>query len=352
MQSEIRFWNVKDGKLSQLPRAKFGTLHKEADLEEWIEHDPSLVGTQVKIIGRQVVLPEVGEVDLLAQYGSEQEEKAGQLVILEFKRQQTTRETVAQILDYASYLNGIGADALRELTNVEKEKVQDPIQGEPELILVAADLDPAAERITSYLAGKGIGISTVSFSYAVLDDGREVLARTVNTPISERPKTSASGHISGPDLHAIAADRDVSSKVQILRSVTKPKLDWYEESGWANGGTLRYWIALPETQGKVIFGMNVGGAKFDSPRGSLDVWIWPEVAAAYAKCSTDEISSALGIFNIIRRTKRLDLRLETDSQAESLLALLTSWDSQSEEYRLKREADAAASGVAGPSSLT
>src|SRR4051812_32157178 len=228
MQSEIRFWSVKEGRLLQLPCSKFGAMHREADLEGWIEQDPGLVGKTLNIIGRQVSLPGVGEVDLLAQYGSDQEEKAGQLVILEFKRQQTTRETVAQILDYASYLNGIGADALRDLTNVNKEKVQDPIQGDPELILVAADLDPAAERITSYLASKGIGISTVSFSYAVLEDGREVVARTVNTPVTDKAKTEGGGRISGHDLLMIASDRGILSKVEILRGVVA-KLDWYEE---------------------------------------------------------------------------------------------------------------------------
>ena len=73
--------------------------HLEKDLEDWVEHNPSILGgDRVLIIATQKSIPGVGRLDLL---GIDQ---SGSLVIIELKRYSTPRDAVAQALDYASWL--------------------------------------------------------------------------------------------------------------------------------------------------------------------------------------------------------------------------------------------------------
>jgi RecB family endonuclease NucS len=73
--------------------------HQEKELEEWIAENPSLLGSNLLVIGRQYDIPNVGRLDLLCI------DEAGVLVLVKFKRDLTNREAVAQVLDYTSWLN-------------------------------------------------------------------------------------------------------------------------------------------------------------------------------------------------------------------------------------------------------
>jgi RecB family endonuclease NucS len=68
-------------------------------LEEWICRNPELLGDRLLVIDRQRNISGVGQLDLLAI------DEAGTLVVIELKRDRTPREAVAQVLDYASWLD-------------------------------------------------------------------------------------------------------------------------------------------------------------------------------------------------------------------------------------------------------
>jgi RecB family endonuclease NucS len=75
-----------------------GKLANENMIQNWIAERPELLGLDLLIIGREVVAPDRGRIDLL---GKDEE---GNLSILELKRDRTPREVIAQALDYASWI--------------------------------------------------------------------------------------------------------------------------------------------------------------------------------------------------------------------------------------------------------
>ena len=294
MTTEIRLWSVANGRLNPLINRRFAEVHKEKDLEDWIARDPSLLGRPgLKVLGQQIPVPNVGPLDMLASDGE------SRLIVVEFKRQQTTRDTIAQILDYASAINLMDREQLRNLLNVSDDSAA-LFEGEEsievQMIVVAADADESVDRIIGYLASRaGLAIEVVTFTFTTLEDGREVIARSISIPQDVREKNEPRVRTKLSDLLRIAAERGVSPLVDILRRMKD--LDWQEHPVSAHGGSLRYPIASPpDGRARVLFGINVAGKKFDSPKGSLDVWIWPTIAAAYSETSLDSVLAELGAF--------------------------------------------------------
>ena len=74
MAFNMMVWANREGVLSPLPKQP---LDREERLEEWIERDSSLLGLDLLIIGRQVVTPFGGRIDLLAL------DAQGDLIIIE-----------------------------------------------------------------------------------------------------------------------------------------------------------------------------------------------------------------------------------------------------------------------------
>ncbi len=277
MRPEIKLWSITAGKLVDVAKANFSDAHKEKDLEGWVSQNPSLLGPDLNVVGRQVYIPKVGPLDLLAV------DDNGRLVIVEFKRQQSTRDTIAQILDYASAIRLMTVEQLRGLPNVNASEIDRITKSEPAMVLVAAEADESAERIVDYLASKAdLKIEVVTFTYATLKDGQEVLARSILTPTAAVPASrEASNKITREELFRIADERQVLRFLETLHKFSE--LGWTVEMFRNNGGQLRYWVRLPgDGSWRVLFGMYVGGEKFSTPEGQLDIWIRPEAVVQFA----------------------------------------------------------------------
>src|SRR5438034_4123297 len=106
MAFNMLLWENREGHLIELPKHR---LDEEQRLEDWIEQDSSLLGLDVLIIGRQVSTPFSGRIDLLAM------DSHGDIVIIELKRDRTPREVVAQVLDYASWVNNLSPREIYDL---------------------------------------------------------------------------------------------------------------------------------------------------------------------------------------------------------------------------------------------
>lgn len=195
----------------------------ESMLEDYLAHDPSLLGDQLLIIGRQIRTPHGKFIDLLAV------DVDGNLRVLELKRDQTPREVVAQLLDYGSWVSTLDREEVltrageylgRPFETAFGEAFDAPVPDELntdlQLTVVASVLDPSSERIITYLREFGVPINAVFFRF--LQDGdRQYLARswladddTAEVNAGARPK-SRTASWNGVDWYANFGDGESRS---------------------------------------------------------------------------------------------------------------------------------------------
>ena len=185
MSSEIRLWEIEDDSPRPIDQS---TLNLEARLEKWLRQDIGMVNDNLLVIGQQVSTAYGGIIDLLAI------DSVGNLVILELKRDRTPRDIVAQTLDYASWVKGLGhrqveeiaADFLEDGMTLEQAFAEKFNAGLPEVVneshrmyIVASFLDPATERIVEYLSEThDVDINVATFAYFKTPEGEELLGRS------------------------------------------------------------------------------------------------------------------------------------------------------------------------------
>jgi Endonuclease NucS len=183
VSDEVHLWEICAGeRLARIPRAN---LDLESRLEEWLAADIAILDPSLLVIGRQVETDFGGFIDLLCV------DPAGDLVVVELKRDKTPREITAQALDYASwavnlthervtsiadaYLSGAFAGAFETKFGAD---VPETLNGDHRVLIVGSVIDPSSERIIRYLSGvHGMNINAATFNYFRLDDGKELLAR-------------------------------------------------------------------------------------------------------------------------------------------------------------------------------
>jgi hypothetical protein len=328
MRSQIRLWSVKDGELKQLPQVSFSNSHKEKDLEDWVKTDPTLLGRDLTIIGKQIELPNAGILDLLAI------DDNGRLVVIEFKRHTTTRDAIAQILDYASAIRLLTAENLTKLPGLHLDSGSEITDFDPSMILVAEEADEKAERIVDYLASKAqLSIEVVTFTYALMANGEEILARSILIPDPIPTAKPLAAPTTVAEILAIAAERNITDLVDVFRRAES--LDWWPESLPIFGGTLRYWVTVPNGKSRAPFGLNVGGGKLNTPTSALDIWFNPETIADYTGASEEQIWKDLDSFPPQKSTNtQLFMRITEKETAEKVLQLLKQWHQKYLEVKL------------------
>ncbi|MDE2332852.1 MAG: DUF91 domain-containing protein [Bradyrhizobium sp.] len=161
-----------------------GKLANENMIHNWVAERPELLGLDLLIIGREVVAPDRGRIDLL---GIDEE---GNLAIVELKRDRTPREVIAQILDYASWISTLSTREIhdialrylkKDLELAFKEKFEaalpETLNESHTMVIVASRFDPSSQRIVRYLSETyDIAINTAFFS--VFEDGGSTLLAT------------------------------------------------------------------------------------------------------------------------------------------------------------------------------
>ena len=200
MSVEFGLWRL-DGPAPR--RLQLSGLDLEKRLQDALERDLSIVAPELMLLGRQVTVhhDERKEfIDLLAI------DRAGNLVVLELKRERTRREVVAQLLDYASWVVSLDNSSIAEVYARHAPKMAgseaqsfddafkqrfgiappDELNGEHQLWIVANGVDAATERVVNYL-GEHWGVPINAVFVEFLQDGdREYLARAwLRDPASE-----------------------------------------------------------------------------------------------------------------------------------------------------------------------
>jgi len=188
MATEIKTWQIVDGKLKLLESTLANSGRTEAyDLESWIASNPSIIGSDLVIIGRQVTTKS-GPLDLLAI------DSSGNTVIIELKRDILPRETLAQAIDYTSDVADWNIDKISEtctkytgrgLDEVISETFPDAnlenlnINETQRIVLVGFAIEPSLERMITWLSDSySVNINAVLLSYSRTQSGDELLTRT------------------------------------------------------------------------------------------------------------------------------------------------------------------------------
>lgn len=182
MPIEVGIW-----KLGEKPeKISASVIDSELMLEDALVKDLSILSSQLMLIGRQVSTSYGKFIDILAMNIS------GDIYIVELKKNRTPREVVAQLIDYASWVQTLSYE---EIAAIYSEKnfgkkleegfddafgtsLPEQINQSHELIVVASELDSSTERIINYLSDNyGVPINAVFFRF-FRDEARDYLART------------------------------------------------------------------------------------------------------------------------------------------------------------------------------
>ena len=105
MPIEVAVWRLGD----KLERVSMSSLESEEKLEDTLEADLSILSSDLMLVGRQVPTAHGKLIDLLAM------DVAGNLSLIELKKQRTPREVTAQVLDYASWVQTLSFDEVAEI---------------------------------------------------------------------------------------------------------------------------------------------------------------------------------------------------------------------------------------------
>ena len=188
MPIETGIWRIQES-ADPVPLAG---IDYEQHLQPIIASDLTIVDSRLMLIGREVPTAFGGRIDILAI------DADGNLTVIELKRDQTPREVVAQLLDYASWVRRLSSEAIAEIfidyqqRFLRKElpegidialqrrfnSVPDELNAAHRLLIVAGELDPSTERIVSYLQEQYYADINVAFFRTFEDEGRLYLTRT------------------------------------------------------------------------------------------------------------------------------------------------------------------------------
>jgi len=188
MGTEIKTWQIVNGKLEAIDTALKDEGRTEPyDLEPWLASNPEIIGPDIMIIGRQVPTKS-GLIDLLGI------DRSGNTVIIEIKRAELPRETLAQAIDYASdvaewtveRLSEICADYTRKtfeeafseaFPDADLENLN--INSTQRIVLVGFSIEASLERMIEWLSDSyGVNLNAIVLSYVKTKAGEELLTKT------------------------------------------------------------------------------------------------------------------------------------------------------------------------------
>jgi hypothetical protein len=190
----MKLFTIDDkGKFVQFREQDFRSENREIDLEVLLESNPEYFfeGTRIAIIGRQVTTNLNTFIDLLGI------DENGNTVVVELKRDKTPRETLAQILEYASFVDNLDYDQLNEIyQNYSGEDAGlDEFHREyfggnesdkavswnkaAKLVIVAQDITPEIKQTSLYLRKKGLDVFCLEFKYFVNDSQMKMISSDI-----------------------------------------------------------------------------------------------------------------------------------------------------------------------------
>lgn len=249
MSTDIGIWEI-DRKSSDATKLDpTDRIESEKMLEDVLVANPNMLMGGLQLIGRQVPVG-TGQIDLV---GIDEE---GRLVVFELKRERLTRDAVAQVLDYCTYLEALpdselatlvqersGKHGIKKIANFEEwyaSQAGDALRP-VRMVLVGLGMDKSAQRIVACLAEKGIDISLLTF-HGYLHGESMLLAKQVQT--IEDPHAPRRNQPSAGDLNRKASEYEVAELWQDARDLLNySSRTYYTKSGITY---LQRTITLPD----------------------------------------------------------------------------------------------------------
>ena len=182
-----------DGKFKEYAEFGFQDEHQEAVLETWLENNPENIieNGSLLIIGRQITTNLGSFIDLLAI------DRQGDLVVIELKRDRTPRETLAQALEYASFVEKLGYEQLDEIfRNYAGDEALNLAQyhreyfslasdeavvfnNDQRIVIVGQKITPEIRQTSTFLRNKGVRVTCLEFTFFKADGGLRLLSTNI-----------------------------------------------------------------------------------------------------------------------------------------------------------------------------
>lgn len=233
--------NADDG-FKEYVRTPFQSEHEEAILEEWLEKNPDGIVEDGKllVIGRQVRTNLGSAIDLLAL------DRQGNTVVIELKRDCTPRDTLAQALEYVSFVEMLDSEQLEDVlrTYLEDEAVslalyhREYFQLTPDeavvfnedqrIVIVGQRVTPEIRQTSTFLRNKGIRVTCLEFSFFRSDGGLQLLS--CDMVVGEEPLRAS--RVTSGSLPKVTPDGFMSALDAYGQPVFRRILDLARKNSW------------------------------------------------------------------------------------------------------------------------
>jgi len=219
----MRVFKIENSCLTSYIEEDFKKDNVEEILEDWIENSPNAIfeDEEVLIIGRQVTTNLGKAIDLLGL------DKKGNTVVIELKREKTPRETVAQILEYASYVEDLTYEQLEKIAGdyivdeglnlAEKHRTNFKLSDEEavafnkeqRLVIIGQNISKEIEDTSIFLNKKGLEIYCIAFKYFKDKKGEKIItsdfvvkkSKTTGGATESRPKIDKNTFLANVDKY-------------------------------------------------------------------------------------------------------------------------------------------------------
>ena len=182
-----------DGAFKEYLAKPFHASYQESVLETWLESNPDGIveDGKILIIGRQILTNLGSVIDLLGL------DRDGDTVVVELKRDRTPRETLAQSLEYASFVEELDVDQLESILskylNDESIKLAEyhrqyfelatdeavSFNKNQRIVIVGQRVTDEIRQTSNFLRNKGIMITCIEFSYFESNGGLKLLSHEI-----------------------------------------------------------------------------------------------------------------------------------------------------------------------------
>jgi len=345
-----------ESKFREYVELDFQTEHREAILEDWLENNPDdiIENGKLLIIGRQVTTNLGSFIDLLAI------DRQGDVVVIELKRNRTPRETVAQALEYASFVEKLGyeqlEDILRTYTGDESVNLAQyhreyfalasdeasVFNHDQRIVIVGQIITPEIRQTSMFLRNKGIRVTCLEFTFFKSNDGQRLLS----TDIVIGKEAAAIKKISTNSLPIVSKGEFIASLDQFGKPVFRRILEFAEQNDdpihWGTKG-FSLNVDIHGTHVAICFGYPPNAVFRQSiytaliGRGGLlsKVDVSEDIAIALGN-----EAQATGLFQPAGREYKCLINREFSSaEIEKLLAWLKKSINTVKEYGLKEQKD-------------
>ncbi len=292
----IGIWQIENDTPQRLER---GSVEFEKHLEEWIERDPTILQSGLTVVGRQINV-DAGKLDLLAL------DPIGNWVVIEVKRGNVRRETIAQAIDYAACITDMPFRKLATKVNtylkprgtslqslLEERGAEDSVSDamrEVTIYVVGTGRDPGLERIVNFLASSGQQINVVNYTVFTSENGQQVIVRELTeldahaesaVPTTDAAKTQ---EISVVSLCSLADENGIGREFRMLLEAAQRHGFYPRTYKWS----IMY--TPPANRTRMLFTVRVKPTK----EGHTQVYIGPEAFAEFYPISESEAINNLG----------------------------------------------------------